>query len=296
MLRLRHFFHPVRSAKGLYRRGEVSVYRWLGEREVANIPRQTIERCWCGGSLQALACSVRYGSCVECGCCVNLHPPTPESLKDLYTLNGYWRLRQRMYGIPPIEKRAEFYRADGRIEYWKKLIGQFGPPSGKVLEVGCAPGTLLADLTKLGYSCIGLEPNNSVADWIRQNSYVKVEVGLFPNVKVSLCDLFLAFDVAEHTPVPVAFWSSIRTVLNPGGIAIVQTPIEFRDYSDPFRSRRDLLDGLEHLYLYTEKSVLKLVELSGLELIAIGDAMGGYLTQFCVLRMPVPSKNYRTSQ
>jgi 2-polyprenyl-3-methyl-5-hydroxy-6-metoxy-1,4-benzoquinol methylase len=284
MIRARHFFHPVKSAQGLYRRAEISFHGWLGAREFAKIPRKAVSRCWCGGSLQPLKSAPFYGFCLECGCSVNLNPPVPDSLKNLYSLDGYWRLRQRGLGLPSIEKRAEFYRRDGRIEYWKQLIERFGPPSGQVIEVGCAPGALLTDLAQLGFSCLGVEPDQSVAEWVRRSAGIEVAVGLFPSVEVPSCDLFLAFDVAEHTPDPVGFWTAIPRFLNPGGIAIVQTPIEFHDYANPFKTRRDLLDGLEHLYLYTDKAVRKLAEIAKVDLLAMEDAMGGSLTQFCVLR------------
>ncbi len=283
-IRLRHFLHPVKSAKSLYRRSEIFAYTWFAEREFAKIARRSVDFCWCGGRLCPLPSTPLYGSCEECGTYVSLRPPVLASVKALYSRGTFWRVSQKVRGLPTLEERSDFYRADGRLDYWKSLIRRFGPCSGSVLEVGCAPGVLLTDLSELGYTCLGVEADESVADWVRQHAGIEVTVGLFPGVAVPLCDLFLALDVAEHTADPVGFWTSISKVLNPGGIAIIQTPIEFRNYEDPFKSRPDLMDGVLHLYLYTDKVIEKLAALSGLDLITFEDAMGGYLTQFCVLR------------
>jgi len=283
MVKLRHFFHPIKSAKGLFRRGREAYYRRLGERFEATVPRRDVNQCWCGGSLLPITGIAQYGACESCGCYVNRRPPTSESLKEIYSLDNYWRVRQRLMGVPPIEKRADFYRDDGRIGYWLNLIEQYGPTSGTVIEIGCAPGALLSELERRGFDCIGVEADASVADWIRRNAEVKVEEGLFPWLELPSCDLFLAFDVAEHTSDPIAFWVGIANSLKPGGKAIIQTPIEYSDYAYPFKTRREFFDGLEHLYLYTDTSVRKLAQLANLELTTLGDAKGGYLSQLCIL-------------
>lgn len=286
MIRLRHILHPIKSTKTLYQRGQTAYYKRASERVTSKFPRRDITQCWCGGSLKQLLDHAQYGACIACGCYVNLRPPTPESLKGLYSLDSYWRLRQRVHGIPPIEKRAELYRSDGRLGYWMDLIKHYGPRSGNVIEIGCAPGVLLSDLKDRGYRCTGVEPSASVVEWIRHNTGVEVQEGLFPGIHLPPCDLLLAFDVAEHTADPVGFWCGMAKVLQPGGVAIVQTPIECSNYAQPFKTRPEFFDGLEHLYLYTDTSVRKLAKLACLEILALEDAMGGYLSQVCVLNKP----------
>jgi SAM-dependent methyltransferase len=93
--------------------------------------------------------------------------------------------------------------------------------------------------------------------------------------------MFLAFDVAEHAHDPLAFWSEISRLLRPGGVAILQTPVERRDYQNPFKERQDFFDDMEHLFLYTETSVERLTASAGLRLDSLQDAMGT-LGQICV--------------
>jgi SAM-dependent methyltransferase len=208
-------------------------------------------------------------------------------LTAVYSLDAYWRHRQVSKGILPIEKRGELYRKDGRLAYWLGLVKRYGPSSGRVIEVGCAPGVLLAELGKSGYECIGVEASDSVAAWLRRTQNLDVRTGIFPGVKLPACGLLLALDVAEHTPSPASFWTEIGCLLRPSGKAIIQTPIECRDYEHPFKTRSDWFDDIEHLFLYSDKSVRRLAELGSLEILNLEDTPPPLnLGQVCVLRKP----------
>ena len=281
MIRLRHFLHPVRSARSLYRRSCASFLKWTADRRYGEIPRGRRDTCWCGGRLTDLAAHPSYGVCSDCSCYVNRVPPLPEALREVYSLDNYWRVRQKMKGYPTIERRAELYRSDGRLQYWLSLVERYGAANGTVVEVGCSPGVLLSELKRQGYDCIGVEADEAVAEWITEHISVPVRAGLFPGVDLPRCDMFLAFDVAEHAHDPLAFWSEISRLLRPGGVAILQTPVERRDYQNPFKERQDFFDDMEHLFLYTETSVERLTASAGLRLDSLQDAMGT-LGQICV--------------
>lgn len=280
-LKWKHFRHPARSAKSLWHR----VHAYIVDPECHRVPRGQRDRCWCGGELRPFQLHSSYAVCAECGCYVNRYPPLPQALGRLYTLNRYWKSRQKMMGVPPIEERGEAYRLDGRLDFWLSLVERLGPPQGQVIEIGCSPGVLLAELQRRGYECIGVEPDARVAKWIHNRVGVEVREGLFPSVELPSCDLFLALDVPEHVPDPGAFWEAISRLLRPGGTAILQTPVERHDYEHPFKARPDFFDGVEHLFLYTDRSVRRLAESARLEMVCLEDAPGT-LGQICVLRKP----------
>jgi SAM-dependent methyltransferase len=52
------------------------------------------------------------------------------------------------------------------------------PNNGKILEVGCGPGTATLSLAKMGYSVIALEPSLAACEVARQN------VAAYPNVEI----------------------------------------------------------------------------------------------------------------
>lgn len=158
---------------------------------------------------------------------------------------------------------------DGRVDYWLGLIERHSPSSRSVLEVGCAHGVLLRQLKSRGHECIGVEPDERTAEWVRENMGLDIRAGLFPDIDLPKCDLFLSFDVIEHSPDPIAFMKGAAQLLGPDGVAIFQTPIDRYDYQPPFGKMFDLVfDDLEHLYIFTPRSLRILVEMAGLLTIA----------------------------
>lgn len=269
MIHPRHILHPIRSAKSLYRKVSLSVYRRLAERQFRNIRRGQRDRCWCGGELLPLKWHPSYGVCAECGCYVNRRPPLFEELNGLYSLDRYWYTRQRLKGFPDIEHCAQLYRTDGRLDRWLELIEKFGPAGGRVIEVGCAPGALLCALQERGYECLGVEINPDVVEYLRRSMALDVHAGFFPGIELPQCDLFLAFDVLEHSPCPLDFMEEVARLIRPSGTAIIQTPIDRHEQNPPFKAIFDnLFDDLEHLYIFTDKSIHKLAETAGLEIIS----------------------------
>lgn len=240
----------------------------LVKRQFSNIRRGQRNQCWCGGELLPFKWHPSYGVCAECGCYVNRQPPIAEELKRIYSFDLYWHKRAKLKGHPPIEKRPMNDLTDGRVDYWLELIERYGSSVETIIEVGCGSGVLLAQLKNRGYKCIGVEPDNRTAKWVGSNMGLDVRPGLFPQVSLPSCDLFLAFDVIEHSPDPQSFLKTITQLLNPEGIAIIQTPIDRYGYQPPFGNMfTSVFDDLEHLYIFTTESMRRLGKVADLELI-----------------------------
>lgn len=262
------------------------MYRRLVERQFRNIQRGQRDRCWCGGELLPFKWHSSYGVCAECGGYVNRRPPLLREVKRLYNFDLYWHTRQQLKGNPAIEHRPVNDRSDGRVDYWLGLIERYGPSTGRVVEVGCAHGVLIAELKARGYKCIGVEPDEQTAEWTRQNMGLDVRSGFFPEVDLPKCDLFLAFDVIEHSPEPEAFMKGAAQLLNPGGVAIIQTPIDRYDYQPPFGDRFEAaFDDIEHLFLFTDKAMRELAQRSGLQIASMTERLWLH-HEVCVFRKP----------
>lgn len=223
--------------------------------------------------------------CANCGCYVNRRPTVRDDLEKLYSLDLYWKTRQKLKGNPSIEKRAALYKSDGRLNQWLSLIEQYGPTNGCVIEVGCAPGVLLEELSKRGFKCIGVEISNDVANWMCQTIGLDVRSGFFPGVDLPPCHLFLAFDVLEHSPDPEDFLREAARCLLPEGLAIIQTAIDRYDYEPPFGKRFDMFDDIEHLFLFTDKAMEALAQKVGLEIVSLKERLW-LAGEICVFRKP----------
>src|SRR5207302_6973818 len=84
------------------------------------------------------------------------------------------------------------------------------------------------------------------------------------------CDLFLSFDVLEHSSDPLAFIREAARLLRPGGVAIIQTVIDRYGVVPPFQDRfADAFDDIEHLFIFTDKAILQLAKGAGLQVVSM---------------------------
>lgn len=283
---IRHLRHPVKSAATLYERSKYRVYRIIHNPQMLRIRRGSRKRCWCGSPLELFAWHPSYGVCANCGCYVNQRPPLAEELSRIYSFQFYWHRRQKYKGLPPIENRADIDRADGRMDYWMKLLERYAPPKGRVIEVGCAHAVFLELVRKRGYECIGVEPDPETVNWARRSTGLDIRAGLFPEINLPDCDLFMAFDVIEHTPDPHKFLIAAARLLKPGGIVILQTPINRYEFSPPFGEKFiDAFDDVEHLFLFTNTAMRRLAELSGLRVLNDEERLWLH-HEVCILQKP----------
>lgn len=156
---------------------------------------------------------------VECGECGHryLDPrPTPDSLDALYPadysvfsattrpLTGWrWRLAHvRQFGRLP-------RRGDGRL-----------------LEIGCGSGVLLASLTAQGRETLGIEPSATAAAAARAAG-MEVLVGTEQLVDTldpeSFAEIY-ALMVVEHVPDPIATLRRAFRVAAPGAVLTISVP------------------------------------------------------------------------
>jgi 2-polyprenyl-3-methyl-5-hydroxy-6-metoxy-1,4-benzoquinol methylase len=149
---------------------------------------------------------------------------------------------------------------------------------GRALDVGCAAGTLGAELLRRGFAeVIGIEPVSRVADEARTN-LSDVIVGTFHGVDraaLGTFDLIVFGDSLEHMLDPWAALADAREMLNPGGALILSVPnvshwsvlwpalkLGRWDYKD-----LGLLDRT-HLRFFTPASLAKALGAAGFRVLA----------------------------
>ncbi len=287
MIGLRHFLHPIRSTTSLWQRALRHMYTQLVDKQLRDIRRDYRDLCWCGGQLIPFKWHSSYGICINCGSYVNQCPPSRDEIKKIYSSDCYWGTVSKMRGWPTLKDRSALYRADGRVYHWLKIVEKYGPSKGDIVEVGCAPGVLLSELQGRGFRCLGIEAEEKVAEWIHTNMNIDVRIMLFPDPIAQLpkCDIFLAFDVLEHVPSPVDFLKQAASLLKPGGIAIIQTPIDRYDYDPPFGYEVPVVfSDIEHLFIFVDKAMVMMGEKVGLEVVSLSDKPWRLGHEICVYK------------
>jgi SAM-dependent methyltransferase len=101
-----------------------------------------------------------------------------------------------------------------------RLLGR----SGRLLDIGAAAGFTMAGCRDSGWDVEGVEPNLTMVEYGRDAEALTFHHGCIDDVDFSArydCILFL--QVLEHIGDPVSTLRKALSILNPGGIVIVET-------------------------------------------------------------------------
>ena len=103
---------------------------------------------------------------------------TPDEISNWYrTFTPEQSQRDRWYGA--VAQAYDRVRPKYSRAFLSQAIEVAGiPANGKILEVGCGPGTATLSLAKMGFSVIALEPSSAACEVARQH------VTAYPNVKI----------------------------------------------------------------------------------------------------------------
>lgn len=173
---------------------------------------------------------------------------------------------------------AAAYRA--RLRLLVDVVSALAGPSGRVLDVGCAQGTLGLMLGERGIrvDLLDIRPEN--IEYARAR-YEHGPVGFHVGLLGETCppgggyDVVVCTEVIEHVPAPSEFLAQLRDKLRPGGSLCMTTPNGSYLFSRlptyggaPQRTideaEPNSLDGDAHRYLYTREELIALIRGVGL--------------------------------
>jgi SAM-dependent methyltransferase len=141
---------------------------------------------------------------------------------------------------------------------------------GDLLEIGCGPGFLLAELRDLGWNVTGVELSDYAVHHARETLHLDVRLGSIDSLDLgeSSFDAVFMGDVLEHLPRPVEVLERVHRLLRPGGVLLVAIPSTMNLLSaklgmQMYRSRgkfKTLRIPPYHLYEYTPRTIRSLLE------------------------------------
>src|SRR5260370_288880 len=142
---------------------------------------RVVRPCWCGNA-ELAPFSPEYLTCRRCGSLVSLCGLTPDQVQvrddgaDYYG-KSYWLEHQTdELKLPSIEERA-FSDLAGRCVYWLRNLLRYCLPPGRVLELACAHGGLVALMRSAGFDATGLEVSPWVVDFARETFQIPTICG-----------------------------------------------------------------------------------------------------------------------
>lgn len=193
-----------------------------------------------------------------CTCHIVFTTPRPASM------DSHYPQRYRAYGPLVTGLLQKFYRM--RIARWARFKRQ----GGRVLEVGCGPGLMLADFRKRGWTVLGIERNKAVAETARRALGLEIVATPVDELSVDLrFDLIIMFQVLEHIGEPVPLLRECARRLAPGGRLVTNVP-NFSSWQSRFAGSSWLhLDVPRHLVHFTPRTLQETLERGGLKLIEL---------------------------
>ena len=171
---------------------------------------------------------VETAGCTHCGLVMTWPMPVEEDLADFYEL--YYRHFYQSVDRPD-SSYIQRYHKDERAAYTAGFLQAQGvlTPGSRVLDFGCAEGSLLAALRGQceDLKLVGIEPNPDFTQFAREflNAPVfETLATLDANAPSLQFDLILINHVLEHLREPVLFLKNLRERLAPGGLLFIDVP------------------------------------------------------------------------
>lgn len=171
----------------------------------------------------------RYLNGVKCSNCnlISIFPhPTDSEINEMYSEEYYTGDDTQTH-----HGSVDYFSATKNIDYSTQinLIKSF-KPSGHILEVGCATGSLLNSLRKTGYQVTGIEISEFSSDWGRKNFNIDILTSPFDETvfekgfKENTFDIILMGDVLEHFKNPMEAVKVAYKLLRKDGVLIAHVP------------------------------------------------------------------------
>ncbi len=138
---------------------------------------------------------------------------------------------------------------------------------GKLLDVGCGPGTFMIVAQKMGWEVRGVEPTTVAADKAKSFG-LNVYNGLvedYVNKTLQTFDVITSFEVLEHVSSPIRMLQAMHSLLLPGGYLVISVP----NLDDPYCLKQQNPSSMPpiHINFFNRKSLKTALETVGFEII-----------------------------
>ena len=184
--------------------------------------------------------------------------------------------------------------ANLRLTYGRCLVGlrRYGAVPGSLLEIGCGRGFLLEEASAQGYSLVrGVEPSRDAV--AKSSEQIRPRIvcdlfrpGLFPPAAFDVVCMFQVFD---HVPEPAALLDECLRVLRPGGLVLALNH-NIQAWSARILGQRSPIIDVEHTFLYSPRTMRRLFERHGFEVLEVRPVWNRYSLQYLSRLAPLPPR------
>ena len=211
--------------------------------------------------------SNRFAFC-RCRSCGHLYlnpRPKTEDLGVIYPSTAYYAFAENQAGNPVVGYFRKIWES-AKVGDFRKIVGS---GKKKILDVGCGEGRFLSLLKEYGDSAwelVGLDLDEQAGERCRKRGF-RCEVSRIEDFSPpDKFDAIIMFQLIEHVDDPRAVIKKMRTLLNPGGFLILETPnpagLDYKLFKKTYWGHYHFP---RHWHLFTPEKAERLVVESGFE-------------------------------
>lgn len=155
------------------------------------------------------------------------------------------------------------------------------------LEVGCGDGSFLSHLDSHFDAVVGVEPSSRFAAEARARGHYILEGFIcdVANDHAGQFDAFAARQVFEHVPDPLAVLASIRRMLKPGAVGLIEVPNGYR----ALRLGRAFEFFPDHVSYFSVEALVSLGAEAGFRVLSCEESFGGDYLELWLALDPHPA-------
>jgi SAM-dependent methyltransferase len=170
------------------------------------------------------------------------------------------------------------------------------PRKNSVLEIGTGTGVLLEKLADEGFeTLVGVEPSSAAIAAASAKTRASIRQGIFEedDFEPESFDLICCFMTMEHVADPGKIARSAYRLLRAGG-AFVTVTHNYRGLVNRVLAARSPIIDIEHMQLFSRKSLRRLFEASGYRNVRLQALRNSYALEYWLRLAPLPAKLNRT--
>jgi 2-polyprenyl-3-methyl-5-hydroxy-6-metoxy-1,4-benzoquinol methylase len=223
----------------------------------------------CETSDQALMFKKDGWNIVRCSSCgLGMVNPRRNRVLEIYESDSYFN--DEKYYID-YERNKAAYQKGFRSKL--KIICEFAPARGRLLDVGAAYGFFMEEALRFGFEPYGVELAPTAASYAKR--YGEIFQKPLSEVEVDKKFSVVAFiDSLEHFENPIAGLEKANGLLEPSGLVAVMVPNIDSTFARLTGSRWHLVLPEEHLFYFTPNSISLAFKKAGFDVAYLGT--GGY--------------------
>lgn len=219
--------------------------------------------------------------CVPCDLLFAIDPPGFDQLRAAYEVADFDAGRESIAAARTYEGivRRMLLRPTG----WP-------PDRLRILDVGCGDGAFLAAMSDSGASrVVGIEISEEPVRRARPDMQAIIEKCMIEDYGGTGFTLATTFQVLEHFSEPLDVLKRLHTALDPGGF-VMGVVHDRRAITNRLLGRRSPIWDVEHLQLFSKRSMRALLAAAGFRSIALRHITNTYPAAYWLRLAPAPRR------